>query len=522
MELKKEDIQILRTKSKAASQVTFDVDYNVPDVKPDIGRMIQNKGDITIEEVRLNDGHAFLKGKLQADLLYVGEEDGRIYSLSANLPMEETLNLDGIVNGDKMCLKWEIEDLTIRLIHSRKLNIKALVTFCATVDETDEVRLPVALDAQDVSARKKPVRFLGLTVHKKDTLRIKDEYTIASNRPDISSLIWYTMDVRGLDLRPEENVVKARGELTVFVLYGAEDTEAPVQWLEYSLPFSGEVECPDCTEELIPVIEVSVMHQSLEAKPDADGEERILVADVVLELDMKFFREEEYELITDVYTPIRECIPDGKNEVLERLLVRNSSRCRISDRIQVKETQGKILQLCHSQGKVKIDKTRIVENGVQAEGVVMLKILYIIGNDDMPFYSMEAMIPFSHVVESRGIRQDSSYQLKAKLEQLSAAMADGNEIEIRATVGLDLLAVVREPVFVIDKVEEKPLDMKKIQAMPGILVYMVKPGDELWDIARKYHTSIQEIRALNNLKENQEPSPGTPLLVVKKVEGQIK
>lgn len=45
------------------------------------------------------------------------------------------------------------------------------------------------------------------------------------------------MDIRGLDLKPEENIVKARGELTVFVLYESEDTETPVQWLEYSLPF---------------------------------------------------------------------------------------------------------------------------------------------------------------------------------------------------------------------------------------------------------------------------------------------
>ncbi len=59
MELKREDIQVLRTKSRATSQVTFDVDYNVPDVKPDIGRMIQNKGNVSVEEVRLNDGHAF-------------------------------------------------------------------------------------------------------------------------------------------------------------------------------------------------------------------------------------------------------------------------------------------------------------------------------------------------------------------------------------------------------------------------------------------------------------------------------
>ena len=103
--------------------MTFDADYNVPDVKPDIGRMIQNKGNVSVEEVRLNDGHAFLKGNLQVDLLYVGEEEGRVNSLSAKLPMEETMNLEGIVSGDKLCLQWEIEDLSIHLIHSRKLNI---------------------------------------------------------------------------------------------------------------------------------------------------------------------------------------------------------------------------------------------------------------------------------------------------------------------------------------------------------------------------------------------------------------
>ena len=522
MELKKESVQILREKSRAKSQITFDEDFNVPDLKPDVGRLVQHKGRIIMDDVHLAEGKGLLRGNLQVDILYVGEENGIVSSFTAKLPFDETLNLKDIVNGDKMCLKWEIEDLAVRMIHSRKLNIKALVTFGAVVDETEQIRIPVALDEKEISVRKNTVRFMGLKVHKKDTLRIKDEYTIASNRPDITSLIWYTMDVRGLELKPEENTVKARGEVSVFVLYRSEEAETPIQWLEYALPFSGEVECPDCTEELIPDIEVSMVHQSLEAKPDADGEERVFVSDVVLELDMKFFREEEYDLITDVYTPLRECIPQGKKEALERLLIRNFSRCRISERIQVKETQGKILQLCHSRGKVKIDKTRIVENGVQAEGVVMLKILYIIGNDDMPFYSMEAMLPFSHIVEARGISSDSSYRLKAELEQLSATMADGNEIEIRASVGLNLLAVSTEKVFLIDKVEEKPLDMKEIQAMPGILIYMVKPGDILWDIAKKYHTSVEEIRKLNELKEDQEPETGTPLLVVKKVEGQIR
>ena len=190
--------------------------FNVPDAKPDAGRLIQNKGRIIMDDVRLTDGKGILTGNLQVDILYVGEERGIVSSLTAKLPFEETLNLKNIINGDKMCLKWEIEDLTIRLIHSRKLNIKALVTFCATVDETEQIRLPVALDAEEVSVRKKQVPFLGLTVHKKDTLRIKDEYTIASNRPDIASLIWYTMDVRGTGSEAGGKCGKGKGRAVCF------------------------------------------------------------------------------------------------------------------------------------------------------------------------------------------------------------------------------------------------------------------------------------------------------------------
>ena len=516
MELKREDIQMLRVKNKATSQVTFDADYNVPDVKPDIGRMIQNKGDVSMDEVRLSDGHAFLKGSLNVDLLYVGDEEKKVYSLSAKLPLEETLNLEGIVSGDKMCLKWEIEELSVHLIHSRKMNIKAIVTFYAVVDELAGIRLPVALDEENISLQKKQMRPLSLMVHKKDTMRLKEEISLASNKPNIAELLWYNMEVRGLDLRPEDHVVKAKGELAVFVLYSGDDEGNPLQWMEYSLPFTGEVECTGCAGDMIPNMEASVINQEIEVKPDADGEERVLQADVVLELEMKLYREEEHEIIVDVYTPVKNCVPHGKKEVLETLLVRNFSKCRLSDRVEVKDNQGKVLQICHSQGKVKIDKTRIVENGIEVEGIVSMKILYSVGNDDMPFYSMEAMIPFTHVVEARGITKECVYHLKADLEQLSTTMVDSNEIEVKAAVSLNVLVMRLEEVMIIDRIEELPLDMEKIRSMPGITVYMVKPEDTLWDIAKRFYTTVEEICALNDLEE-EKISPFQPLLLVKKV-----
>lgn len=518
MELRKESVQMLQVKSRAASQVTFDTDYNVPDAKPDVGRLIQSKGDISMDEVRLSEGKAFISGNLNVDILYVGEENQKVSSLGAKLPFDETLNLEGIASGDKMCLKWEIEDLSVHMIHSRKLNIKAIVTFYAVVDEMAGIQLPVEISEEGISVKRKKVRLMSLMVHKKDTMRIKDEVTLVSNKPNIEQLLWYTIDVRGMDLRPEDNVVKARGELSVFVLYSGEDEENPLQWAEYVLPFNTEVECTGCMGEMIPNIGFSVMHQSIEVKPDSDGEERVMSVDTVLELDMKLYREEEHDLILDVYSPLKECIPRGKEMCLESLLVRNDSKCRVSDRIELKESQGKILQICHSQGRVKVEKTKIVENGIQADGIVFMKILYITGNDEMPFYSVDGMIPFSHIIEANGINEDSIFFLQADLEQLSTSMIDSNEIEVKAMISLNVLVLQCENRMIISKVEERPLDMEKIQAMPGITVYVVKNGDSMWDIAKRFYTTVEEICELNELEEDR-VVPGMPLLLVKKVEG---
>ena len=159
-----------------------------------------------------------------------------------------------------------------------------------------------------------------------------------------------------------------------------------------------------------------------------------------------------------------------------------------------------------------------VEHGIQVEGVVQVRILYSISDDEMPFYSMETMIPFSQMIEGEQVNGQCGYQLQADLEQLSTSMIDSNEIEVKAVISLNVLVLQCEKRMIISKVEEQPLDMQKIQAMPGITVYVVKSGDTMWDIAKHFYTTVEEICTLNELESDQVTS-GMPLLLVKKVEG---
>ena len=89
MELVKRNLHQMCRKSEAVSQVTFDEDFNVPDAKPDVGRMIQKKGEVEISDVQVSEGKARVFGSLVFHLLYVADDGSRrIHSLKGELPID--------------------------------------------------------------------------------------------------------------------------------------------------------------------------------------------------------------------------------------------------------------------------------------------------------------------------------------------------------------------------------------------------------------------------------------------------
>ena len=50
--------------------------------------------------------------------------------------------------------------------------------------------------------------------------------------------------------------------------------------------------------------------------------------------------------------------------------------------------------------------------------------------------------------------------------------------------------------------------------LPGMAVYMVKEGDNLWNIGKKYYVPVDSLRELNQL-DSDEVKPGQKLLIVK-------
>ena len=134
MDFVKKILHQISRKSEAVSQITFDEDYNVPDARPDVGRMIQKKGEVTIGDVQISEGKARVFGGLTFHLLYVSDgERRRICQLSGELP----------IRGES-----------------------------------------------DVAVKRQEYRVVELAVQKKDVLRVKKELTIPSGKPELHEILW--------------------------------------------------------------------------------------------------------------------------------------------------------------------------------------------------------------------------------------------------------------------------------------------------------------------------------------------
>ena len=70
------------------------------------------------------------------------------------------------------------------------------------------------------------------------------------------------------------------------------------------------------------------------------------------------------------------------------------------------------------------------------------------------------------------------------------------------------------PVELIEEVTQQPLDTGRMSSLPGMVIYVVKAGDNLWNIGKKYYVPVDNLRRLNEL-ESDELRVGQKLLIVK-------
>ena len=518
MELERKYVTLNHRRGRAVSQITLEEDLNVPDQKPDIFRVIHRQGEFRPDEVKGETGKVKVRGIFLYRILYIGEGGDRMPEiLEGSIPVDETIFLNDLEEGDLLDLRWNLEDLHASAIHSRKANIKCILALAAEAMKEQPVPLVNSQpEEEDLYVRTCPVRLQQEIIHKKDTLRIKEEMNLPPGRPNIRRLIWKEMRLQGTEVRQEEGRLLVKGELLVFFLYECEDEPGRLQWLEQGIPFHQEVECENCRSDLTGKAEVTLLRGEMELQADYDGEPRMVRIDAVLELLLRYFEDLSSEVLCDAYSLTREILPKQQEYAWDFVRSLSDSRARAGGRMKLGDADPKVLQILSSGAQVHLEHTEKKEQGVLVQGTVELWVLYAASDDAQHLACKVQSFPFEHTVEIQDDVSLCEWQIFLCLDQLMVTMLDAQELEMKAVLQIKVLFHEPARLQLVEDLEEEPLNMDRIRRMPGMVIHIVQPGEKLWDISKAHATTCGEVMELNELKE-ETLKPGQKVLMVKEI-----
>lgn len=507
MELIRKNLHMSRTKTQNRVSITIDEDITIPDGKGPLNRKIKDMGEVCLDKIRPLDDKAEIYGTLYFGILYYSGNS--CHSYYNKIVFDRNVSVPGISGQEIIRGYATLMDLKISIISNHRISVKAVVD--VTLKAECEIARDVVYDVEtgNVQCLRKEEKYLKLFSQKKDSFRIRESVNIDSELPNIDEIVWYDMHTEHMEIKPCDSGIGITGKLVINALY-RETMDEHIHFFNGKCPFSGRLEIDEGEEDDIYDINIFSAEKSLICRNNENGESRILDGEILMSLDIMGYREEKVSLLEDIYSLNQTIIPKHEEMELDDIL----SNREYEGSVETEFTIPNMGEILYTAAEYYIDDISIEKDGVTVMGVISVDIFEEKDDDDKQIEVIRKELPFTEKIRADGV--DDKSGITCRMENLYAEIKKTGVGTCKLNCSYELCLLIKKPVIinVISDVECKDDSQAGQKCVAGITGYIVKPGDTLWNIAKKYHTTVEKIMESNGL-ESDLIYPGMKLIILK-------
>ncbi|MEG1442189.1 MAG: DUF3794 domain-containing protein, partial [Oscillospiraceae bacterium] len=272
-----EQLNIGEVVSIKYGQTMTEADIIVPDIKPDILKILDISGDVCIKQHVMQNDRAYVQGVVKINILYVPDGDvvGKIKSLSTSQEFNHSIDIVGATPDMQIFAEAEGESYDFSLINSRKINVRAVVGIGVKVTKAQEVKIATGADEdKNIQIKTEKIMISSSTDGKTEQIIIREQTELPSGKPSIGEILKMRATGVSTEVQMIDGKAIAKGQVKLAILYCAEDETESIQYLENVLPFSEVFDVPGAVEDMEGEVEYSIADVYSEIREDSDGEPR--------------------------------------------------------------------------------------------------------------------------------------------------------------------------------------------------------------------------------------------------------
>ena len=472
----------------------IECDALLPDYCPDIVRILKCSVQPAVTSRRVSGLRVELEGTACVTIHYVSNGAG-IAKGEYKVPFAKSIDLKGEPMAPIVTVDARVSYINCRAVNQRRLDIRGAIALHVQVISCREDAVITGGEGMGVQLKKErhcATRILGQSTRE---THFSEQLELSYGKAPIQNMVRQSGCVKMTECRATPGKAVVKGEVQLHVLYTA--TTGAWDQMDFNLPLSAVVEVEGMDDESLCDVSMELLNLSLEPAQDNDGEYRCLQMEAVVLTMVRAHCSYEAECCTDCYSTRHQCGFHTKTCSTQQLgsLVRDAFTYKES--MPLPENVENIIDLwCEVAGC----EARAETGGVSADSRVTVAMFAKMRDGDI--YYFDKPLEIQRKISCEGL--NLSMMPRMCCQGCGYTFTAGDTIEVRCEMQLEGIVYATQKSTLVDDVaidEKKP---KTDVASPGLYLYLPDEGETMWDIAKRYNTSIDRIMEENGGQPSEE------------------
>lgn len=470
----------------------MECDILLPDYCPDIARILKTESEANVDSKTLEPGKMTLNGTFTVRIIYIPENAASIRCVTHDEPFTHVFPLKEAGKDTNGSAGARVAFVNCRPTGPRRVQIKASVGLWAKVWETREENFVSDCETEGIELLKKPMKACSPVGAADRPFKVNDEVEIPSEKPAAASIVRTTATAVLQDYKVISNKIIAKGEVLLKTLYAADGEDGKLENITHSIPVSQIIDLDGVDEDCRCDVHFQAGDVKTETENDPDGDNRILTYEVNVGAQAKAFREQEFFTVSDAFSTQYNMELKSKPINFEHI----NSMGKFNEMLRFSLDAPGLTNVADCALTPSTVNLRFEGKAMVVEGNMDISVLAS-DNAGSPA-SIEKTMPFALREElaepENAMRCDPELTITAAEANLA-----GDKLEIRAECTLEaaVYGVRTENVVTdmsVDDTKEKECPRRKT-----LTLYYADKGERIWDIAKRYNTSMNAILRENDM-----------------------
>ncbi len=483
----------------------IDVDFNLPDYCPDISKIFKCKAVSRISSKSLNDKSITIDGNICITVLYC-DKDNNLCSYEYQYPFNKVKEIEQDTQGCNVSCFIKTDYINCRAVTSRKIDIHGAATINIKLFCRKRCNVISDIDDPSIEIRRATAPSTSPMGYSEKYVIIEEEIACSNGSAAINRILRYDAYPSVTDCKVINDKIMVKGDMAVTITYCAENLPSP-QIMKTILPFSQVVDMQGVTDDCQCETKTTLAFLDIKPKANMSGECKIFALSAKLLICSQAYCQNDVPIINDAFS--RRFEADFKKDkiVFTKMCENIKEHFHFKQNVVLSESIASVLDLwCDIQSQ----SVKFTDDKMQICGTLIVGIVSISESGETCYIEKPLDFEYNYAI------QDAHNNLEC-LPEISIiscgyTINSPTNLEIRADMAVNAAVIEKRGIELLTDITLNEGKLKPKNNSCSMTIYFVSGEESIWNIARIYNASVDEIIKINNL-DDEYVKDGTMLLV---------